>query len=161
MLFPPYNPTGVNTDGLGCSRFARRYSGNRKNLLPERNGTLAPTPRITPKRDAKASVQKESPIFAFYSSRYWNVLLPEVSICIHRFLPKVGGFPHSDISGSKVVCHLPEAYRRHTTSFIALLSQGIHHTPLRSCKERCTPLYMLCLFVVHRGRKDPNRSSLV
>ena len=23
-----------------------------------------------------------------------------------------GGFPHSDIPGSKVVCHLPEAYRR-------------------------------------------------
>ena len=22
------------------------------------------------------------------------------------------GFPHSDISGSKVVCHLPEAFRR-------------------------------------------------
>jgi hypothetical protein len=23
-----------------------------------------------------------------------------------------GGFPHSDIYGSKVVCHLPEAFRR-------------------------------------------------
>ena len=30
------------------------------------------------------------------------------------------GFPHSDISGSKVVRHLPEAYRSHTTSFIAM-----------------------------------------
>jgi hypothetical protein len=25
---------------------------------------------------------------------------------------KAGGFPHSDISGSKVHCHLPEAFRR-------------------------------------------------
>ncbi len=26
--------------------------------------------------------------------------------------PKPGGFPHSEIAGSKVVCHLPDAYRR-------------------------------------------------
>ena len=39
-------------------------------------------------------------------------------------------FPHSDISGSKVAWHLPEAYRRHAASFIAFLSLGIHHTPL-------------------------------
>jgi hypothetical protein len=25
---------------------------------------------------------------------------------------EVAGFPHSEISGSKVYCHLPEAYRR-------------------------------------------------
>ena len=40
------------------------------------------------------------------------------------------GFPHSEISGSKVVWHLPEAYRSWTTSFIAFFSLGIHHTPL-------------------------------
>ncbi len=40
------------------------------------------------------------------------------------------GFPHSDIFGSKVARHLPEAYRRHAASFIAISSQGIHHTPL-------------------------------
>jgi hypothetical protein len=39
-------------------------------------------------------------------------------------------FPHSDISGSKVAWHLPEAYRRHAASFIAFQSLGIHHTPL-------------------------------
>ncbi len=43
---------------------------------------------------------------------------------------KARGFPHSDISGSKVARHLPEAYRSHATSFIAISSQGIHHTPL-------------------------------
>jgi hypothetical protein len=42
------------------------------------------------------------------------------------------GFPHSEISGSKVARHLPEAYRSQATSFIAFLSQGIHHTPLHS-----------------------------
>ncbi len=40
------------------------------------------------------------------------------------------GFPHSEISGSKLVRQLPEAYRSHTTSFIVILCQGIHHTPL-------------------------------
>lgn len=39
------------------------------------------------------------------------------------------GFPHSDTSGSKVTSHLPEAFRRLVTSFIAFLSQGIHHAP--------------------------------
>jgi hypothetical protein len=65
MLLPPYNPSHVNTTGLGCFRFARRYSGNRKNLLPERNGTFAPPFRINPERDAKASVQKESSVYCF------------------------------------------------------------------------------------------------
>ena len=40
--------------------------------------------------------------------------------------PKVGvikgyliGFPHSEIAGSKVATHLPDAYRSYATSFIA------------------------------------------
>ena len=37
-------------------------------------------------------------------------------------------FPHSEIAGSKVASHFPDAYRRHATSFIALISQGIHHS---------------------------------
>jgi hypothetical protein len=40
------------------------------------------------------------------------------------------GFPHSEISGSKVAKHLPEAYRSNATSFFATFSQGIHRTPL-------------------------------
>ena len=31
-------------------------------------------------------IRKKVPFIAFYSSRYWNVLLPWVRICIHRFL---------------------------------------------------------------------------
>ena len=34
MQIPPYNPVHVNTCGLGCSRFARRYLGNRKDYFP-------------------------------------------------------------------------------------------------------------------------------
>ena len=40
------------------------------------------------------------------------------------------GFPHSEISGSQVATHLPEAYRSYATSFIAVSCQGILHTPL-------------------------------
>ena len=40
-------------------------------------------------------------------------------------------FPHSEIPGSKVAKHLPEAYRSHATSFIASISQGIHHLLLK------------------------------
>lgn len=89
-------------------------------------------------------------------------------IYIRRFLPMAGGFPHSEISGSKVIWHLAETYRSHNTSFIASYSQGIHHTPLHSCKEHCillcsrhscvcTPLYN---FVVC-GRKNTNASQTV
>ena len=54
------------------------------------------------------------------------------------FAPRLGGvtevysdgFPHSDISGSKVARHLPEAFRSRATSFFASSSQGIHRTPL-------------------------------
>ena len=31
---------------------------------------------------------------------------------VHDTRLMTGGFPHSEIFGSKVVCHLPEAYRR-------------------------------------------------
>jgi hypothetical protein len=38
--------------------------------------------------------------------------------------------PHSEIPGSKVGIHLPEAYRKNPTSFIASSNQGIRHTLL-------------------------------
>jgi hypothetical protein len=80
-----------------------------------------------------------------------------------------GGFPHSEISGSKVIWHLPETYRSHITSFIASWNLGIHHTPLHSCKECCTPLYNFtlmscdmsecCLFDCLLGTKRPECSA--
>ena len=39
-------------------------------------------------------------------------------------------FPHSEIAGSKVAQHLPDAYRSHAASFLAFETLGIHHTPL-------------------------------
>ncbi len=53
------------------------------------------------------------------------------------------GFPHSDIFGSKVAQHLPEAYRRYAASFIALSSQGIHRTPLFPLRKQVTSLRLL------------------
>jgi hypothetical protein len=40
------------------------------------------------------------------------------------------GFPHSEISGSKVACHLPGAYRRLLRLSSALHCQVIHRMPL-------------------------------
>src|SRR3989338_2861621 len=45
------------------------------------------------------------------------------------------GLPHSEIPGSKVAKHLPEAYRSHAASFIASLCQGIHHRLLITCPD--------------------------
>ena len=59
------------------------------------------------------------------------------------------GFPHSEIFGSKVARHLPEAYRRHATSFIAFLSQGIHHTPLFPIRKLIHPLRQKSEMVNH------------
>lgn len=52
----PYNPIIVNNNGLGYSRFARRYLGNRKNLLPDFNGSSPKTWSFS---------QKESSVFCF------------------------------------------------------------------------------------------------
>ncbi len=46
---------------------------------------------------------------------------------IRRVMTKVTGFPHSDISGSKIARHLPEAFRRHAASFITSLES--RHPP--------------------------------
>lgn len=74
--------------------------------------------------------------------------------------------PHSEISGSKVVWHLPEAYRSQTTSFIAVFSLGIRHAPLvelpvRSSANRlCASLRYARAFSVERQafRKRRRRS---
>ncbi len=54
--------------------------------------------------------------FDFFSSGYLDVSVPRVrlvNLCIQLTIPsKLGGFPHSEIPGSKSVYRLPEAYRR-------------------------------------------------
>ena len=129
--------------GLGSFRFARRYSGNAKTFYRIGNG----------RRHSKKSV-------------YWFLFL-QVLRCFNSLgslqvladlMTEVysAGSPHSDISGSKVARHLPEALRSRATSFIASSSQGIHRTPLglllgnlitatyehrdRSVRMRCCPV---------------------
>ena len=52
----------------------------------------------------------------FCSSGYLDVSVPRVcfqQLCIHcRIRHECRGLPHSEILGSKLVCQLPEAYRR-------------------------------------------------
>jgi hypothetical protein len=60
------------------------------------------------------------------------------------------GLPHSDIPGSQPAQRLPEAYRSHAASFIAIWCQGILRTPLSSATSSrslygtaCTVIYAL------------------
>ena len=51
----------------------------------------------------------------FFSSGYLDVSVPRVrllNLWIQFRIPLTGGFPHSETSGSKLVCQLPEAFRR-------------------------------------------------
>jgi hypothetical protein len=51
----------------------------------------------------------------FFSSGYLDVSVPRVrllTLCIQIRILQSSGFPHSEISGSKPVYRLPEAYRR-------------------------------------------------
>ena len=53
----------------------------------------------------------------FFSSGYLDVSVPRVRSCKPMYSATstcltTGGFPHSEILGSKSVCRLPEAYRR-------------------------------------------------
>ena len=53
---------------------------------------------------------------SLFSSGYLDVSVPQVSFATLwiqvAITTEVVGFPHSDISGSKLVCQLPEAFRR-------------------------------------------------
>ena len=51
----------------------------------------------------------------FFSSSYLDVSVRSVrhhTPMYSVWVTLAGGFPHSDISGSKLVCQLPEAFRR-------------------------------------------------
>ena len=49
-----------------------------------------------------------------------------------------GGFPHSEISGSKVICHLPEAYRR-----LSRLSSPIIAKASTTCSYSLDPITLM------------------
>ena len=99
----PCNPALLAQDGLVFSAFARRYL---------RNACLFIFLLV---------------LKCFTSQGMLICRVTAKDIVVHTMR-----FPHSDIFGSKVARHLPEAYRRHAASFIAFSSLGIHHTPLIS-----------------------------
>ena len=78
----------------------------------------------------------------FYFGGYALLQVQPTEYC--KFL--CNEFPHSEIPGSKVAQHLPEAYRSNATSFIALTSQGIHHLPLI---EYWLATHNYCFFIFH------------
>ena len=143
MQIPPYNPIHINTYGLGCSRFARRYSGNRKDLLPDHNGTTE-----------VVSDQKESPVYCF------------LFLWVLRCFTSPGAHPHTRIPS--VTRRVSPFGNFRVKGYLAPhrnLSQPYHvlhrflkprHSPytLCSCKERYTPLTQFArspyLNVVHR-----------
>jgi hypothetical protein len=63
---------------------------------------------------------------------------PPSRLYIRREVTEVysAGFPHSEIFGSKVACHLPEAYRRLLRPSSAPRCQAIHRTPFRASTIR-------------------------
>ena len=87
--------------GLGFSRFSRRYSGN--NFCSHFLWLLK----------------------CFTSPGLLSLTLRQQATEVYS-----ARLPHSEISGSQVATHLPEAYRCYATSFIAFSSLGIHHSPL-------------------------------
>ena len=132
MKLPPYNPDHVNMIGLGFSRFARRYLGNRKCLLPDHNGfSLAREIRPERKHHILLSFPPGTEMFHFPGCAP-HPLGMGLSRCER-------GFPIRKSSVITIAWHLTEAYRSHATSFFA--SQEPRHPPyaLHSCKECYTP----------------------
>jgi hypothetical protein len=95
-------------DGLGCSRFARHYSGN-----------------LSSQRLALISAPPGTEMFQFPGCRLSRLFDSPGDA---RVLPgRVAPFGDPRI---KACLQLPEAYRSYTTSFIAYRRQGIHQKPL-------------------------------
>ena len=105
-----------------------------------------------------------SSLFArrYWGNNYYSLFLSVLRCFTSRGLRprrKVGvnllkqiEFPHSEIFGSKVARHLPEAYRRHATSFIAF-KKPRHppyalKIPIRNSKNHfyfLTPTLLICI----------------
>lgn len=61
----------------------------------------------------------------------------------------LGGFPHSEISGSKLICQLPEAYRR-----LSRLSSPVIAKASTTCSQSLDPITLTSL-----ARRSPFRFS--
>jgi hypothetical protein len=58
------------------------------------------------------------------------------ALCARLAAVYTAGLPHSEIAGSQVATHLPDAYRSYATSFVAFWCLGIHHSPLCPAADR-------------------------
>lgn len=143
MKIPPYNPIHINMYGLGYTRFARRYSGYRRKLLPEHNGAFTPVLRINPEHDAVASVQKEISVYCFL---FLQVL---------RCFTSLRTLPHTRVpADDRRVSPFGHFWIKGLLAPPQNLSQPLHvlhrflkprHPPYTLCshRERYTPLYNL------------------
>src|SRR3989344_9379951 len=69
----------------------------------------------------RSPLLRKSLLFSFLPVTEMFYFTGCVLYVIHRVIPLYGtGFPHSDISGSKVARHLPAVYRRQAASFITI-----------------------------------------
>ena len=85
-----------------------------------------------------------------FSSSYLDVSVRPVrlsTLCIQIEIP-FGGFPHSEISGSKLICQLPEAYRR-----LSRPSSPIIAKASTTCSYSLDPI-TLTLLAKHRSQNQ-------
>ena len=143
MLIPPYNPEHINTFGLGCPRFARRYSGDRKNLLPEHNGARPDVQERVPEPDAEHLFRKKVPIL---------LSIPLGTEMFH--FPRFASYIRKITADDSRVSPLGHIRVKGYLAPHRILSQPYHvlhrflkprHSPytLCSCKEHCMPLQIL------------------
>ena len=141
MQTSPYNPRHVNTTGLGCARFARRYSGHRKNLLPDFNGAFAPAFR-NEFLNLMLSIRSERNFRILLSIPLGTEMFHFPRFALHtQVTADDSGVSPFDISGSKVIWHsrnLSQLY--HVLHRFLAKASTIHS---RSHRKRCTPLYII------------------
>ena len=101
----------------GSNPLWRTFPSASANPLPARVMVLQPHPAHRMVWALPRSLAATEGIsFDFFSSGYLDVSVPRVRLSIPMYsvkrYPQAGGFPHSDMSGSKSVCRLPEPFRR-------------------------------------------------
>ncbi len=125
--------------GITCVKLGAKVSCHWFRLVPFRSPLLRESSRlfVTP-RPLLTTCDKESAYTLFIFLRVLRCFtspsshpLPMYSV-VRIIVLHTTGFPHSDISGSKVACHLPETYRRLPRPSSAPRCQVIHRTPFRA-----------------------------
>ena len=102
QLNAPFRDTGLSPTMAGTFQSRSHYDVTRYKCLRAGPRSLAATKGIS---------------VDFFSSGYLDVSVPRVRFprpmySVQGYLAYASGFPHSEISGSKSGCQLPEAFRR-------------------------------------------------